>query len=106
MMLQLQAYKIPVVYKKGKYMYLADRLSSAVFNLSAPSGPQEEMFQCDPEDPPEMFRVHLKTLELDLSDVYPNTMKETKVATKADPILKKVYSSWLAPLLCYLLPYE
>ena len=83
-MLQLQAYKIPVVYKKGKYMYLADRLSSAVFNLSAPSGPQEEMFQCDPEDPPEMFRVHLKTLELDLSDVYPNTMKETKVATKAD----------------------
>ena len=50
MMLQLQPFKFTVVYKKGKYMYLADTLSRAALNQSAPSGPQEEVFQCEPGD--------------------------------------------------------
>ena len=43
MMLQLQPFKFTVVYKKGKYMYLADTLSRAALNQSAPSGPQEQV---------------------------------------------------------------
>ena len=48
-------------------MYLANTLSRAALNQSAPSGPQEEVLQCEPGDPPEMFRVELETLELDSS---------------------------------------
>ena len=52
-------------------MYLADTLSGAALNQSAPSGPQEEVFQCELGHPPEIFRVELETLELDSSDMYP-----------------------------------
>ena len=68
-------------------MYLADTLSRAALNQSAPSGPQEEVFQCEPGDPPEMFRVELETLELDSSDMYPSTLQGINVETKADPVL-------------------
>ena len=68
MMLQLQPFKFTV--------YLADTLSRAALNQSAPSGPQEEVFQCEPGDPPEMFRVELETLELDSSDMYPSTLQK------------------------------
>ena len=68
-------------------MYLAHTLSRAALNKSAPSGPQEEVFQCQPGDPPEMFRVELKTLELDSSDMYPSILQEINVETKAGPVL-------------------
>ena len=87
MMLQLQPFKFTVVYKKGKYMYLADTLSRAALNLPSPSGPQEEVFQCDPEDNHEMFRVELEALELDSPEMYPSTLEEVKAETKADPTL-------------------
>ena len=45
------------------------------------------MFQGEPGDLPEMFRVDLETLELDSSDMYPTTLQEIKVETKADPVL-------------------
>ena len=61
MMLQLQPFKFTV--------YLTNTLSRAALNQSAPSGPQEEVFQCEPGDPTEMFRVELETLELDSSDI-------------------------------------
>ena len=65
MMLQLQPFKFTVVYKKGKYMYLADTLSRAALNLPTPSDPQKEVFHCNSEDALEMFRVELETMELD-----------------------------------------
>ena len=65
MILQLQPLKFTVVYKKGKYMYLADTLSRAALNRPTPSDPQEEVFQCNSEDALEMFRVELETMELD-----------------------------------------
>ena len=34
-----------------------------------------------------MFRVELETLELDSSDMYPSTLQEIKVETKADSVL-------------------
>ena len=68
-------------------MYLANTLSRAALNQSAPSGPQEEVFQCEPGDPPEMFRVELETLTQDSFDMYPSTLQEIKVKTKADPVL-------------------
>ena len=75
-------------------MYLANTLSQAALNQSAPSGPQEEVFQfqfqfqCfEPGDPPEMFRVELETLELDSFDMNPSTLQGINVETKADPVL-------------------
>ena len=61
MMLQLQPFKFTVVYKKGKYMYLADTLSRAALNCPTPSDPKEEVFQCDPENSQEVFRVELES---------------------------------------------
>ena len=87
MMLQLQPFKFTVVYKKGKYMYLADTLSRAALNNPAPSGPQEEVFQCDAEDTQEMFRVELETLELDSPEMYPSTIEAIKAETKVDSTL-------------------
>ena len=66
-------------------MYLADTLSRAALNQSAPSGPKEQVLQCEPGDPPEMFRVEFEKLELDSSDKYSSTLQEIKVETKADP---------------------
>ena len=86
-MLQLQPFKFTVVYKKGKYMYLADTLSRAALNLPTPSDPQEEVFQCNSEDALEMFRVELETMELDSPDMYPSTLEEIKAETEADPTL-------------------
>ena len=87
MMLQLQPFKFTVVYKKGKYMYLADTLSRAALNFPTPSGPKEEVFQCDPENSQEVFRVELESLDLDSPEMYPSTIEEIKVETKADPTL-------------------
>ena len=85
MMLQLQSFKFTVVYKKGKYMYLADTLSA--LNLPTPSDPQEEVFQCNSGDALDMFRVELETMELDSPNMYPNTLEEIKAETEADPTL-------------------
>ena len=87
MMLQLQPFKFTVVYKKGKYMYLADTLSRAALNLPTPSDPQEEVFQCNSGDALDMFRVELETMELDSPNMYPNTLEEIKPETEADPTL-------------------
>ena len=87
MMLQLQPFKFTVVYKKGKYTYLADTLSIAALNCPTPSGPQEEVFQCDPGDSQEVFRVELESLDLDSPEMYPGTIEELKVEMKADPTL-------------------
>ena len=87
MMLQLQPFKFTVLYKKGKYMYLADTLSRAALNLPTPSDPQEEVFQCISEDAPEMFREKLETMALDSSNMYPSTLEEIKAETEADPTL-------------------
>ena len=87
MMLQLQPFKFTVVYKKGKYMYLTDALSRAALNCPIPSGPKEEVFQCDPENSQEVFRVELESLDLDSPEMYPSTIEEIKVETKADPTL-------------------
>ena len=86
-MLQLQPFKFTVVYKKDKYMYLADTLSRAALNLPTPSVPREEVFQCNSEDALEMFRVELEIMELDSPDMYPSTLEEIKAATEADPTL-------------------
>jgi len=93
MMLQLQPFKFPVVHKKGKYMYLADTLSTVVLNLSTPSDPQKEVFQCNSEDALELFRVEIETMELDSLDMYPSTLEETKAETEADPTLSVLASS-------------
>ena len=95
MMLQLQPFKFTVVYKKGKYMYLADTLSRAALNLPTPSDTQEEVFQCNSEDALEMFRVELEIMELDSPDMYPSTLEEIKAATGADPTLS-VLSAFVA----------
>ena len=87
MMLQLQPFKFTVVYKKGKYMYLADTLSRAALNCPTTSGPIEEVFQCDPENSQEVFRVELESLDLDSPEMYPSTIEEIKDETKADPTL-------------------
>ena len=87
MMLQLQPFKFTVVYKKGKYMYLADTLSRAALNLPTPLDPQEEVFQCNSGDALDMFRVELETMELDSPNMYPNTLEEIKAETEADPTL-------------------
>ena len=88
MMLQLQPFKFTVVYKKGKYMYLADTLSRAALNLPTPSDPQEEeVFQCISEDALEMFRVELETMALDSPNTYPSTLEEIEAETEADPTL-------------------
>ena len=87
MMLQLPPFKFTVVYKKGKYMYLADTLSRAALNCPTLSGPKEEVFQRDPENSQEMFRVELESLDLDSPEMYPSTVEEIKVETKADPTL-------------------
>ena len=79
MMLQLQPFKFTVVYKKGKYMYLADTLSRAALNLPTPSDPQEEVFQCNSEDAQEMFRVELETMDLDSPNMYPTTLRRLKL---------------------------
>ena len=68
-------------------MYLADTLSRAVLSHPTPSGPREEVFQCDTEDTQEMFRVELETMELDSPDMYPSTLEEIKAETEADPTL-------------------
>ena len=87
MMLQLQPFKFTVVYKKGKYMYLADTLSRAALSLPTTSDPQEEVFQCNSEDALEMFRVEQETMELDSPDMYPSTLEEIKAETEVDPTL-------------------
>ena len=87
MVLQLQPFKFTVVYKKGKYMYLADTLSRAALSLPTPSDPQEEVFQCNSEDALIMFLVELETMELDSPDMYPSTLEEIKTETEADPTL-------------------
>ena len=68
-------------------MYLADTLSRAALNRPSPSDPHEEVFQCDLEDSQEVFRVELESLDLDSPEMYPNTIEEIKVETKADPTL-------------------
>ncbi|XP_068717040.1 uncharacterized protein [Montipora capricornis] len=87
MMLQLQPFKFTVVYKKGKYMYLADTLSRAALNLPTPSDPQEEVFQCNSENALETFRVELETMELDSPNMYPSTLEAIKAETEADHTL-------------------
>lgn len=87
MTLEQQPFKFTVVYKKGKYMYLADTLLRAALNLPTPSDPQEEVFQCNSEDALEMFRIQLETMELDSPDMYPSTLEEIKADTEADPTL-------------------
>ena len=79
MMLQLQPFKFTVVYKKGKYMYLADTLSRAALNLPTPSDPQKEVFQCNSED------VELETMELVSPDMYPSTLEEIKSGCQRKP---------------------
>ena len=57
MMLQPQPFKFTVIYKKGKYMYLEYSLSRAALKHPAPSGTQEEVFQCYSGDTQELFRA-------------------------------------------------
>ena len=87
MMLQLQPFKFTEVYKKGKFMYLADTLSRAALNLPTPSDPKEEVFQCTSKDALEMFRVELETIALNFRNMYPSTLEENKAETEADPTL-------------------
>ena len=87
MMLQLQPFKFTVVYKKGKYMYLADTLSRAALKQPAPSGTQEEVFQCYSGDAQELFRAELESLELDSPEIQPSTLEEIRVATQGDRTL-------------------
>ena len=68
-------------------MYLADTLSRAALNRPSSSDPHKEVFQCDLEDSQEVFRVELESLDLDSPEMYPNTIEEIKVETKADPTL-------------------
>jgi len=82
MMLQLQPFTFTVVYKKGKYVYLADTLLRAALNLPTPSDPQEEVFQCTSEDSLEMFRVEVETMALDSPNMYPSTLEELKLTPK------------------------
>lgn len=86
-MLQLQLFEFTVVYKKGKYMYLADTLSRAALNPPTPWDPQEEVFQCNLEDALELFQVELETMELDSPEMYPSTLEEIKAETWADHTL-------------------
>ena len=51
--------------------------------LSYTSDPQEEMFQCNSEDAPELFRVELEIMKLD----FPSNLEEIKAETEADPTL-------------------
>ena len=83
--LQRMVLQFTVVYKKGKYIDLADTLSRAALNLPTPSDPQEEVFQCISGDAPEMFRVELETMALDSPNMYPSTLEEIKAETEADP---------------------
>ena len=92
MMLQLQPFKFTV--------YLANTLSRAALNQSAPSGPQEEVFQCEPGDPPEMFRIELETLELDSFDMYPSTLQEIDVEGRL--ILSCLHCVSLRPMVSHL----
>ena len=87
MMPQLQPFKFTVVYKKGKYMYLAHTLSGAALNLPTPSDPQEEVSQCNSRDALDMFQVELQTIELNSPNMYPNTLEEIKAETEVDPSL-------------------
>ena len=87
MMLQLQSFKFTVVYKKGKYMYLADTLSRAALKQPAPSGTQEEVFQCYSGDTQELLRAELESLELNSPEMQSSTLEEIRVATQGDRML-------------------
>lgn len=58
-------------------------LSRAALNRLTPSGPQEEVFQCDSQDSQEMLKVELESI--DSPEMYPSTIEEIKAKNKADP---------------------
>ena len=68
-------------------MYLADTLSRAVLKQPAPSGTQEEVFQCYLGDTKELFSAELDFLELDSLEMQPTTLEEIRVATQGDRTL-------------------
>ena len=68
-------------------MYLADTLSKAALKQPAPSGTQEEVFQCYSGDAQELFRAELESLELDSPEIQPSTLEEIRVATQGDRTL-------------------
>ena len=87
MMLELQPFKFTVVYKRGKYMYLADTLSRAALNQRTPFDKKEEVFQCRTGDTQDLVRVELENLQLDSSEMCANTLARIKEETRADPVL-------------------
>ena len=68
-------------------MYLADTLSRAALKQPAPSGTQEEVFQCYLGDTKELFSAELDFLELDSLEMQPSTLEEIRVATQGDRTL-------------------
>ena len=85
-------------------MYLADTLSRAALKQPAPSGPQEEVFQCYLGHTQELFRVQLESLALGSTDMKPSTLEEIRVATQGDRALSVlsqfVAHGWLSSSLC------
>ena len=84
MMLQLQPFKFTMLYKKGKYMYSADTLSRAALKQPAPSGTQEEVFQCYSGDTQELFRAELESLHVQLHspEMQPSSLEEISGNTR------------------------
>ena len=68
-------------------MYLAETLSGAALKHPAPSGTQEEVYQCYLGDAQELFRAEPKSLELDCPEMHSSTLEEIRVVTQGDRTL-------------------
>ena len=95
MILQLQPFKLTVVYKKGKYMYLADTSLRAALKHPAPYGTQEEVFQCYSGDTQELFGAELESLELDSPEMQKVPRRKSEWQHKVTVHCLSFVSLWL-----------